>query len=119
MIGAFVDFVLQVANGCHLRTVVQKSVAPLTAMSGPLDFYAALPAQGLDAPHKLATSHTLSVGQKCPEGNRKRGGIEDPGRQKPVDLEEVWNVASARIPELQAVLEQFLAGESPDSPPVS
>ncbi|MGA9622832.1 MAG: DUF86 domain-containing protein [Bryobacteraceae bacterium] len=25
-----------------------------------------------------------------------------------VDLEEVWNVASARIPELQAVLEQFL-----------
>ena len=26
-----------------------------------------------------------------------------------VDLEEVWNVASARIPELQAVLEQFLA----------
>jgi uncharacterized protein with HEPN domain len=36
-----------------------------------------------------------------------------------VDLEEVWNVASARIPELQAVLEQFLAGESPDSPPVS
>jgi uncharacterized protein with HEPN domain len=28
-----------------------------------------------------------------------------------VDLDEVWNVASARIPELQAVLEQFLAGE--------
>ncbi len=26
-----------------------------------------------------------------------------------VDLEEVWNVASVRIPELQAVLEQFLA----------
>ena len=36
-----------------------------------------------------------------------------------VDLEEVWNVASARIPELQAVLEQFLAGESPGSPPVA
>ena len=28
-----------------------------------------------------------------------------------VDLDEVWNVASYRIPELQAVLEQFLAGE--------
>jgi uncharacterized protein with HEPN domain len=29
-----------------------------------------------------------------------------------VDLDEVWNVASSRIPELQAVLEQFLtAGE--------
>ncbi len=26
-----------------------------------------------------------------------------------VDLDEVWNVASSRIPELQAVLEQFLA----------
>jgi uncharacterized protein with HEPN domain len=26
-----------------------------------------------------------------------------------VDLDEVWNVASCRIPELQAVLEQFLA----------
>ena len=35
-----------------------------------------------------------------------------------VDLEEVWNVASARIPELQAVLEQFLADETPGSPPV-
>jgi hypothetical protein len=38
-------------------------------MSGPPDFYAALPAQGLDAPHKLAASHIPSVGQKCPEGN--------------------------------------------------
>jgi uncharacterized protein with HEPN domain len=28
-----------------------------------------------------------------------------------VDLYEVWNVASSRIPEPQAVLEQFLAGE--------
>src|ERR1035441_8620000 len=26
-----------------------------------------------------------------------------------VDLEEVWNVASSRIPELQTVLERFLA----------
>lgn len=34
-----------------------------------------------------------------------------------VDLDEVWNVASARIPELQAVLEQFLAGEGPGSAP--
>ncbi len=33
-----------------------------------------------------------------------------------VDLDEVWNVASVRIPELQAVLEHFLAGESPGSP---
>ena len=32
-----------------------------------------------------------------------------------VDLDEVWNVASSRIPELQAVLEQFLAGEGPGS----
>ena len=28
-----------------------------------------------------------------------------------VDLDEVWNVVSSRIPELQAVLEQFLADE--------
>lgn len=27
-----------------------------------------------------------------------------------VDLDEVWNVAAYRIPELQAVLEQFLTG---------
>jgi uncharacterized protein with HEPN domain len=32
-----------------------------------------------------------------------------------VDLDEVWNVASARIPELQAVLEQFLGAESAGS----
>ena len=35
-----------------------------------------------------------------------------------VDLDEVWNVAAARIPELQAVLEQFLAGEGSGSAPV-
>src|SRR5450759_2343809 len=35
-----------------------------------------------------------------------------------VDLDEVWNVASARLPELQAALEQFLDGESPSSAPV-
>jgi len=35
-----------------------------------------------------------------------------------VDLDEVWNVASSRIPELRAALEQFLAGEGPDSAPV-
>lgn len=29
-----------------------------------------------------------------------------------VDLDEVWNVASSRIPELQSVLEQFLAMDS-------
>jgi uncharacterized protein with HEPN domain len=35
-----------------------------------------------------------------------------------VDLDEVWNVASSRIPELQAALEQLLAAESPGSAPV-
>ena len=35
-----------------------------------------------------------------------------------VDLDEVWNVAFTRIPELQAVWEQFLGGESPGSAPV-
>ncbi len=34
-----------------------------------------------------------------------------------VDLDEVWNVAKLRIPELQAVLEQFLAREGPWPPP--
>ena len=29
-----------------------------------------------------------------------------------VDLDEVWNVASFRIPELQSALEGFLAGQS-------
>jgi hypothetical protein len=36
-----------------------------------------------------------------------------------VDLDEVWNVASSRIPELQKALQQFLAGGSPGSTPVS
>jgi uncharacterized protein with HEPN domain len=35
-----------------------------------------------------------------------------------VDLDEVWNVASARIPELRATLEQFLVVEDSGSPPV-
>jgi uncharacterized protein with HEPN domain len=34
-----------------------------------------------------------------------------------VDLDEVWNVASARIPELQAILQQFLGSESPGCAP--
>ena len=34
-----------------------------------------------------------------------------------VDLDEVWNVASFRIPELQEALEQFLAGDDPGSAP--
>jgi uncharacterized protein with HEPN domain len=34
-----------------------------------------------------------------------------------VDLEEVWNVASSRIPELQAVLERFLAAEGAGAAP--
>ncbi len=35
-----------------------------------------------------------------------------------VDLDEVWNVAVTQIPELQAVLKEFLAGELPDSAPL-
>ena len=35
-----------------------------------------------------------------------------------VDLDEVWNVASSRIPELQAALEEFLADAVPGSAPV-
>ena len=35
-----------------------------------------------------------------------------------VDLDEVWNVAYTRIPELQAILEQSLTGEGPGSVPV-
>jgi len=35
-----------------------------------------------------------------------------------VDLDEVWNVASSQIPELQAALEQFLAGKLPGASPV-
>jgi len=35
-----------------------------------------------------------------------------------VDLDEVWNVASYRIPELVRALEQFLAGETSGSAPV-
>lgn len=35
-----------------------------------------------------------------------------------VDLDEVWNVASSRIAELQNVLEQFLGGESDGPRPV-
>jgi uncharacterized protein with HEPN domain len=34
-----------------------------------------------------------------------------------VDLDEVWNVASSRIHEPRAALEQFLAGECPGSTP--
>jgi uncharacterized protein with HEPN domain len=34
-----------------------------------------------------------------------------------VDLDEVWNVAYSRIPELQAALEHFLAEESGSSAP--
>jgi uncharacterized protein with HEPN domain len=32
-----------------------------------------------------------------------------------VDLDEVWNVASSRIPELREALDQFLDGENPGS----
>lgn len=34
-----------------------------------------------------------------------------------VDLDEVWNVVKSRIPELQAVLEQFLSGAAQGSVP--
>ena len=77
MKGAFVDFILQVAHGCHGRTVVEKSVAVLAAVSDPLDLHTALFAQGLDAPNKLVTSHTPSVGQNCPDG--KQGLTLTPG----------------------------------------
>jgi uncharacterized protein with HEPN domain len=30
-----------------------------------------------------------------------------------VDLDEVWNVASSRIPELREALDQYLGGENP------
>jgi uncharacterized protein with HEPN domain len=36
-----------------------------------------------------------------------------------VDLDEVWSVASSRIPELQEVLERFLDLKSPSSAPTS
>ncbi len=32
-----------------------------------------------------------------------------------VDVDKVWNVAFSRIPELQTVLERFLAGDAPGS----
>jgi uncharacterized protein with HEPN domain len=35
-----------------------------------------------------------------------------------VDLDEVWNVVSSRIPDLQAALEQFLSAEGPGIEPV-
>ncbi len=35
-----------------------------------------------------------------------------------VDLDQVWNVAFFRIPELQAALEQFLTGEGAGSDPL-
>jgi uncharacterized protein with HEPN domain len=35
-----------------------------------------------------------------------------------VDLDEVWNVARARIPELQRVLEEFLLAEGAGPAPV-
>jgi uncharacterized protein with HEPN domain len=34
-----------------------------------------------------------------------------------VDLDEVWNVVSFRIPELQALLQDFLAAEDASSAP--
>ena len=36
-----------------------------------------------------------------------------------VDLDEVWNVAFSRIPELQSVLERFLSGARDGHPPGS
>jgi uncharacterized protein with HEPN domain len=35
-----------------------------------------------------------------------------------VDLDGVWNVASSRIPELQAALDQYLSGENPGDVPL-
>ena len=36
-----------------------------------------------------------------------------------VDLDEVWNVALFQLPELQIVLEQFLAGQNAGSAPTA
>jgi uncharacterized protein with HEPN domain len=36
-----------------------------------------------------------------------------------VDLDEVWNVAFSRIPELQTVLERFLAEQEGGSAPIT
>ncbi len=36
-----------------------------------------------------------------------------------VDLDEVWNVTSSRIPELESTLDQFLAAEYPGSATVT
>lgn len=36
-----------------------------------------------------------------------------------VDLDEVWNVAVARIPELETVLAQYLADTAADSAPIT
>jgi len=36
-----------------------------------------------------------------------------------VDLDEVWNVAFLRIPELQTILEQFLAEQNGGSAPIT
>lgn len=36
-----------------------------------------------------------------------------------VDLDEVWNVVSSRIPELRATLEHYLAGGQPETGPPS
>jgi uncharacterized protein with HEPN domain len=35
-----------------------------------------------------------------------------------VDLDEVWNLASSHIPELQSALEKFLAVELPGAAPI-
>jgi uncharacterized protein with HEPN domain len=35
-----------------------------------------------------------------------------------VDLDEVWNVASSRMPELQAALDQYLSEENSGTAPV-
>jgi len=51
------------------------------------------------------------AGRRHPE---RGGDIQIHG----IDLDEVWNVASSRIPELLAVLDQFLAAD-PGSAPVS
>jgi uncharacterized protein with HEPN domain len=36
-----------------------------------------------------------------------------------VDLDEVWNVASSRIPELELALDRYLGSENPGPPPVT
>jgi hypothetical protein len=59
VIGAFVDLVPQVTNRRHGRSVVEQSMAAFTTVGHSPDTYAALFAEGMDAPHKFVASHSF------------------------------------------------------------